>query len=65
MALREKDLTEVCKLGQEGRCRFIIPGSSGLECSKGTFEDHINWTVEENKPGPVGDNCEGKNKDGA
>lgn len=61
MVLSNEHLKKICRLEQGKQCRFIVPGPKGLECGKGTeIEEHINWGVKTGKPGPSGDNCEGK-----
>ncbi len=51
-------LKEVCKIGQEGCCRYIIAGANGITCAKLTpLKDVLDARV--SKMNAQGDNCKG------
>ncbi len=57
----DKDITEVCKLGQgEECCAYLILGSSGAKCAKGTMLAYnIELRLANGTMNAKGDNCEG------
>jgi hypothetical protein len=57
----ETHLKKVCKMGQEGCCRYIMLGAGGFECAKhGMLRVTIDQRVKEGTIGAVGDNCDGR-----
>jgi len=54
-------LENLCKMSQgEGTCRYIIFGSRGFICAKGSeFQKIIDEREDNNKMVARGDNCEG------
>lgn len=61
MALSEHVLN-VCKIGQGNKCcRYLVMGTEGFECAKGTsLQVHLDERVYNNTMTAQGDNCEGK-----
>ncbi len=55
-------IKEMCKAGQEGCCAFLVAGSEGFECAKGTgLQQLIDLRLAEGTMNATGDNCNGRN----
>lgn len=59
-SISDKQLQDVCKIKQEGACRYITCGANGFECEKhGSLAKEIDSRVALGLFNAIGDNCEG------
>jgi len=60
MLLDDKQIKEICKMGQVDCCRYLTCGGKGFECVKLTsLKGYLDTRVANNDIRAKGDNCKG------